>query len=304
MTMLNPRVDFAFKKLFGSKENKDILISFINAIVSKEDQVVEVTLLNPYNDKEHSSDKLSILDIKAQDEKGRCYNIEMQITDQVHYNQRTLYYWSRLYTSQLQEGNHFGELRKTISINVLNFDYFDEEPGYHNIFKILNVESHRSYFGDLELHFIELHKFDEERRHLKTTLDRWIQFLKKAHRYDRASFPDELKAEPAIEKAFFSLTTLSLDKEEREIYEARLKWLRDEDAALQKAHEKGVEQGMEQGMEKGIEQGMEQGMEKGIRRIAINMLRNNRPVEEIHQFTGLDKNVLADLKKDLGACRT
>ena len=279
MSVLNPRVDFAFKKLFGSEENKDILISFINAVVSKDDQVVDVSLLNPYNNKEHQSDRLSILDIKATDEKGRQYNIEMQITDQVHYNQRALYYWSRLYTSQLQEGDAFSELKKTISINVLNFDYFDEETAYHNVFKVLHAQSHKSYFEDLELHFIELHKFDEDVSHIKTTLDRWAKFLKKAHHYDKATFPDELRAEPAIEKAFFSLNTLSLDKDEREIYEARLKWLRDEDAALQKAHEKGQ-----------IE---------GKREIAINMLRDNEPLDKISRFTGLPQDEIAKLKNEI-----
>lgn len=279
MSLLNPRVDFAFKKLFGSEENKDILISFINAVVSKEDQVIDVNLLNPYNNKEHQSDRLSILDIKATDEKGRQYNIEMQITDQVYYNQRALYYWSRLYTSQLQEGDAFGDLKKTISINVLNFDYFDEEPTYHNVFKVLHAESHKSYFEDLELHFIELHKFDDEVSHIKTTLDRWVKFLKKAHHYDKATFPEELKVEPAIEKAFFSLNTLSLDKEEREIYEARLKWLRDENAALQKAHEKGIEQGIEQ--------------------IAINMLKDNESMDKIIRFTGLSQDDIVKLKNKL-----
>ena len=279
MTILNPRVDFAFKKLFGSEENKDILISFINSVVSKDDQVIDVILLNPYNNKEHQSDKLSILDIKATDERGRQYNIEMQITDQVYYNQRALYYWSRLYTSQLQEGDAFGDLKKTISINVLNFDYFDEEPTYHNVFKVLHAESHKSYFEDLELHFIELHKFDDEAGPIKTTLDRWAKFLKKAHRYDKATFPEELRVEPAIEKAFFSLNTLSLDKDEREIYEARLKWLRDEDAALQKAHEKGIEQGIE--------------------KIAINMLKANKPIDEIILFTGLSEKDIAQLKSEM-----
>ena len=47
MCKINPRVDFAFKKLFGSEENKDLLISLINAIVSEEEQVVEVELKNP-----------------------------------------------------------------------------------------------------------------------------------------------------------------------------------------------------------------------------------------------------------------
>jgi predicted transposase/invertase (TIGR01784 family) len=233
MSVLNPRVDFAFKKLFGSEENKDILISFINAVVSKDDQVIDVTLLNPYNNKEHHSDRLSILDIKATDERGRQYNIEMQITDQVYYNQRALYYWSRLYTSQLQEGDAFGDLKKTISINVLNFDYFDEEPTYHNVFKVLHAESHKSYFEDLELHFIELPKFDDEVIHIKTTLDRWAKFLKKAHHYDKTTFPDELRVEPAIEKA----------------------------------HEKGIEQ------------------------IAINMLKANKPLDEISLLTCVSRNL-------------
>jgi len=284
MSVLNPRVDFAFKKLFGSEENKDILISFINAVVSKEDQVIDVILLNPYNNKEHQSDRLSILDIKATDEKGRQYNIEMQITDQVYYNQRALYYWSRLYTSQLQEGDAFVDLKKTISINVLNFDYFDEEPTYHNVFKVLHAESHKSYFEDLELHFIELHKFDDEVSHIKTTLDRWVKFLKKAHHYDKATFPAELKVEPAIEKAFFSLNTLSLDKEEREIYEARLKWLRDEDAALQKAHEKG------------IEQGIEQGWQKGMRDMAKKQLKRGVSVDIVVEDTGLTYEEVETIK--------
>lgn len=51
MPDINPRVDIAFKKIFGIKENKDLLISLINSIVGKADQVTDVTLLNPYNPK-------------------------------------------------------------------------------------------------------------------------------------------------------------------------------------------------------------------------------------------------------------
>lgn len=244
MTVLNPRVDFAFKKLFGSAENKDLLISFINAVVSKENQIVDLTLLNPYNHKDYPADKLSILDIKATDEQGRQYNIEMQITDQVYYNQRVLYYWSKLYASQLQQGDAFPELKKTISINILNFNYFDQEHDYHNVFKILNVRSHNSYFEDLELHFIELEKFDKDILHLKTALDRWANFLKRAQKYTRDDLPTVMRQEPTIAKAFQVLETLYLTKEERDVYEARLKWLRDEECALMKAHLDGKLEGI------------------------------------------------------------
>ena len=75
MCKINPRVDFAFKKLFGSEENKDLLISLINAIVSEEDQVVEVELKNPFNLADYRADKISMLDIKAKAENGRWFNV-------------------------------------------------------------------------------------------------------------------------------------------------------------------------------------------------------------------------------------
>ena len=93
MGNINPRVDLAFKKIFGVEENKDLLIALIYSIVSDEDQLVDLTLLNPYNAKNFQNDKLSILDIKAQNHEGKLYNIEMQITDEKHYDKRALYYW-------------------------------------------------------------------------------------------------------------------------------------------------------------------------------------------------------------------
>ena len=101
MCRLNPRVDFAFKKLFGSEENKDILKPFLNAILPVADQVAELELKNPYTLKNFPTDKLSILDIRATDAAGRQFTIEMQITD------------------QLQEGYGYSDLKKTIAIHVL-----------------------------------------------------------------------------------------------------------------------------------------------------------------------------------------
>jgi predicted transposase/invertase (TIGR01784 family) len=245
MSKLNPRVDFAFKILFGSEENTDILLPFINSVLSMPHPITEIKLLNPYNHKNHSTDKLSILDIKAKDETGKLYNIEMQITDQVDYNQRALYYWSKLYTQQLSAGNAFGNLRKTISIHILNFNCFDEDD-YHNIFHLLNIKTYRRSFEDLELHFIELKKFNKDLSHLTTALDRWVTFLSKAEQWEKGTVPVEFKNDPAIKKAADALDALSLDEKEREVYEARLKWLRDEAAAIEKARLKGLEKGREE----------------------------------------------------------
>ena len=124
MCRINPRVDFAFKKLFGSEENKDLLISLINAIVSESDRVTDIELKNPYNLAAYKAGKMSILDIKALDRNRKhWYNIEMQISEDLNFDKRAIYYWAKLVTEQLSEGRMFSELKKTVSINILDFNY-------------------------------------------------------------------------------------------------------------------------------------------------------------------------------------
>ncbi len=162
MDLLNPRIGPAFKKIFGSEENKDLLISFINSVVSKEDQVVDIELLNPYNSRNFAKDKISILDIKAKDTLGNYYNIEVQICDEGDYDKRALYYWSKLYSDQLGQGDRYEKLRKAIAIHVLNFTSIPDAPRYYNRFIIANEDTGKRHFGDLEIYTIELSKFSEK----------------------------------------------------------------------------------------------------------------------------------------------
>lgn len=278
MSKINPRVDFAFKMLFGSEENTDILLPFINSILSLSNPLTELTLLNPYNHKTHSTGKLSILDIKAQDNLGNLYNIEMQMTNQVGYSQRALYYWSKLYSQQLKEGESFDSLNKTISIHVVNFNHFDD-PDYHSVYHILNAKTKNRSFEDLELHFIELKKFNKDLSHLTTALDRWVTFLNKAEQWDCNFIPEELRIDPAIEKAAKALDILSLDEEERETYEAQLKWLRNEAGTFEKIRQDGEAM--------------------GIRKVALNLLKNSSlSIEKISDITGLTQEALQLLQKD------
>ena len=136
MTRISPKVDIAFKKIFGVEENKDLLISLINSIVGEEDQVADVTLLNPYNPKSFKQDKLSILDIKAQGVDGKRFNIEIQISDEADYDKRALYYWAKLYTEQLKASQGYDKLSKAIGIHILNFTSIPETKNYHNVFHI------------------------------------------------------------------------------------------------------------------------------------------------------------------------
>ncbi len=244
MCKINPRVDFAFKKLFGVEENKDLLIDLINSIVSDEDRVADIQILNPYSVKNFKTDKLSIMDIKAKAVNGKLYNIEMQIADQDYFDKRALYYWARLYSGQLFSGINYDKLDKAICINILNFNCLDEEE-YHNIYKIQNLKTGKQFIDDLEIHFIEIEKYDEN---MSTMLDKWVNFLKKAGYYSTKELPKELEEVNTIKKAVELLENMSFTEDERDNYEARLKWLRDEEMALKTAERKGIEQGIEQGI--------------------------------------------------------
>ena len=254
MCKLNPKVDFAFKKLFGSEENKEILISFINSIISEENQIKSLELKNPYNISNYRKGKMTILDINAVDENGTWYDIEMQIAEQGYYDKRALYYWSKVYSDQIESGDDFELLRKTIGINILDFNYLIEED-FHNIYKIYN-EKTKGDFSDLfEMHFIELNKFKKDYKDVKTALDKWVSFLNRAYEIDKNKIPKELEDNENIKKAIEKLDIMYLDKEEREIYENDLKALRIHKAEIKTAEEKGIQKGMQKGMQKGIEEG-------------------------------------------------
>ena len=294
--MLNPRVDFVFKKIFGSEENKDILMSFINSVVSAEDQVVDLTLRNPFSSKSYLQGKLVILDIRAVDVSGRHYNIEMQITDQLHYEKRALYYWSDMYAKQLNEGATYSELKKTIGIHVLNFNLMDETD-FHNRYYVTNHASQKRAFQDLELHTIELGKFEREMgevREVRTTLERWAAFLTKAYTL-KESQSSEAMQDPEVQKAMHVLETLSLDDDERVVYDGQLRWLRDEDAGLEKSfyegkiegHLEGKLEGLLEGELKGELKGKLEGLLEGKLEIAREMATAGIDPELIRRMTGV-----------------
>jgi len=264
MCRINPRVDFAFKKLFGSEDNKDLLISLINAVVSSEDQVAEVELKNPYNLVDYRAGKLTILDIKARTPEGRWFNVEMQISEDLNFDKRAIYYWAKLVTEQLSEGMMFKELKKTISINVLDFNFVPNTEAFHNRYRITNTTTGQDdrLHDMFELHYIELRKFRKNYAELVSALDRWAIFLTRAHELDKHRIPPELQGDLAIVKAIEAVDRM-FDEEERSLYETRMLALAEMESKIASAEEKGLAQGRVQGREEGLRQGKEEGMKEG-----------------------------------------
>ena len=285
MCKINPRVDFAFKKLFGSEENKDLLMSLINAIVSSEEQVVEVELKNPYNLAAYQAGKMSILDIKAKAENGRWFNVEMQISEDYNFDKRAIYYWAKLVTEQLSEGKMYKELKKTISINILDFNFIPDNIEVHNCYKIINTATGKDdkLHDIFELHYVELRKFSKSTEQIITALDRWSTFLTKADKLDKYDIPLELASDQAIVKAIAAVDRM-FDEEERWVYEARMQSLADVESKIASAEEKG------------IEKGLEQGINLATKNIALNLIKKGTAIEIIAEVTGLSAGYIKKIE--------
>ena len=312
MAKINPRVDLAFKKIFGIEENKDLLISLINSTVGEEDRVIDVILLNPYNQKNFKQDKLSILDIKAQGACGKKFNIEIQITDEADYDKRALYYWAKLYTEQLKSGEDYSELEKVIGIHILNFTSILDSDKYHNSFHITEKETGFPYFKSLELHTVELKKFAEKAggelgelaAQIKNSLDIWSAFLTRHDLLNIDNLPQSLDT-PELKKALKVLNVMNFTEEEREAYEDHLKWLRIESNTLKKYEEKYRKEGREEGREEGLKEGLKEGEEKGRKKerlnIAKNLLESGMPPMRVAEMTELDIEDVQALEQEKSA---
>jgi len=327
MRNYSPKIDLVFRKLFGSEENTDLLLSLLNGIINCQPPLTSLTIKNPYNLASYVGSKTSILDIKAIDADGVWYDIELQICEYHFYGKCALDYLSKMYVDQLEEGMGYSALNKTIGIHLIDFNYFDD-PRYrrHFVFKDMETNEHVEHLSYQQLYFIEMNKFRKDYSEVSTLLDRWITFLNKASQWDANQMPSTMHDDPTLVKAVKKLECISLNNAEREIYEAELKARLDEkeilrtrevklliaeatglENGLAKGLAKGMEQGLEQGLAQGLEQGLtqglaqgkEQGLEQGLRLTASNLLRKGLPIEMIAEITGWSEEKIDKLRLEI-----
>ena len=246
-TLLSPKIDFVFKKIFGSEENKSVLISFLNATLKSKCEIVSVDLKNTDIEKEYLKDKFSRLDVKATTSNNEIINIEIQMNDQYNMTKRTLYYWSKLYEEQMEQSDNYRKLNRTICINILNYNYLKNNK-FHNIYRLKEIETNEELTDICEIHFIEIPKL----RHLDLKdeadmLEVWIEFLRDP---ESEVIRNAEQTNNEVKKAKDKLYKLSQNKEDRELYYLREKSIKDEVSALSNAEQKGIEKGREEGLKR------------------------------------------------------
>lgn len=296
--LMDLKVDFAFKQVFGRKGNERILTAFLNAMLDlpAERRIRAVELLNSEIFREHIEDKSSRLDIVAETETGVRINIEIQLTNKYDMINRTLYYWARMFAAQLSKGRPYTELAKTITINILNFHLLEQTEEFHSCFQLYERRKKFPLTDVMEIHIVELPKLMVQWRKGQVSsredaLVRWLLLLEAGeHEEIRKELEVIAMQDPAMKDAFLQWEELSLDKKTWAEYWARHKTFMDEFSAQKEAEIRERRAG-----ERGLEQGATQAMEK----IARNLLARGLDIVFIAESVGMSVEQVEELKKQL-----
>ena len=243
MRFISPKVDYSFKKIFGSEQSKDILISFLNAIIYGGDKIIQsLTIVNPYNPGQTMTLKDTYLDVKAVLQDGSIVIIEMQVARVSAFSKRVVYNLGKTYTNQLGIGENYLTLTPVIALTITDFILFNQTTDVINQFVFQEKRKKFEYpDAELQLFFIELPKFKKSLSELNSLSDKWIYFLKEAATLD--SIPDNLGEVSEIKLALNIANQAEMTVEELEFVDRRSMMLQDEKGRITYAQEEGRKEG-------------------------------------------------------------
>ena len=240
MKFVDIKNDIAFRKIFGNENRKETLISFLNAILDFQEaqRIIEVNILNPYQLPKLKGGKVTIIDVKATDQAGQTYIVEMQVGDIDGFAKRVLYYSSKTYSDQIKRADFYRKLQPVIFIGVLDFVQ-TENKNYISRSQIRDVETGEQTIKDMEFNFVELPKFNKQLNELATLSEKWVYFIKNAENLEVV--PDNINDE-GLKSAYEEANVQTWTQEELDAYEYAFMREEDERARLDKAAQKGREE--------------------------------------------------------------
>ncbi len=285
-----PTNDYAFKRIFGKLGNEKITQNLLNSILDENIENVELDC-NTILEKDIYDDKIGILDIKAKLNNKFLCNIEMQIANQKNIEKRLLYYWSKLYTSGIKEGEDYSKLKKTIVILIADFELeiLKETAKYHTKWKIYESNHRKIILTDiLELNIIELPKtvYEIKEDYNKELLN-WLKFIKNPEMIGE----EEMEKNPELRKAKEEYGKFNQDEHEKYIAELRDRYVREKKTS----YVEGVEERIKQGIEQGRAEGIKKGEKETLIKTAKKLLKVGMSIEEISEITELTKEEIKKL---------
>ncbi|HBB34125.1 MAG TPA: transposase [Cyanobacteria bacterium UBA8803] len=295
MNFINPKTDYAFKKIFGSSESKSILKSFLNALIYEgRPTIQDLEIINPNLPPKVEGLKDSYLDVKAFLDNGTIVIIAMQVLNVQSFSKRVLFNAAKTYAFQLQAGEGYRMLKPVIALTITDFEMFPNSPMVISRFVYKEETTNLTYKeNDIKLIFVELPKFQLELPQLESLTDKWIYFMKYARTLQEV--PETMDVIPEIHQAFTIANQVNLTPEELEDIERREMFIYDQQGAIALGREEGLQQGREEGLQQGREQGREEGMQAKAIAIAQQLL-SQLDDEAICQITELSLEEVRSLR--------
>ena len=275
--LFTARNDYAFKKLFGTEENKDIMIEFLSLVTDlRKTDFGDVRIENSEQLPRFYNDKIGRLDIKIRLQDGRKIDVEMQNTYFDYYPKRSIFYCSKLIHEHFISGFQYSNLKKCIAINVLNSP-FKLSHKVHSVYQIRESEEQTLLDELLEIHFLDLTKLNKNNL---TSLEKWLMFIKTDDKEVRQVLA---QGNPIMTKANRVMDIFYLDEQERRRYEAAWEYESDRLSMISESEQKGLERGLIEGKSLGLAEGAHHAKLE----TAKTMLTMGYPLSDICKIAGL-----------------
>ena len=305
---VNVFTDFGFKKLFGEKPSKPLLLDFLNELlIEQEGPIKNITYLNTEHLGSSPLDRRAIFDIYCENEKGEKFIVELQKAKQSYFKDRTLFYATFPIQEQAKQNDWDFKLKAVYTVAILDFVFEEDKSDIHKYrydVKLTDIETCKVFYDKLTFIYLELPKFKKKIDELSTNFEKWLFVLKNLHKLNK--IPDQLKEE-RFEKLFAIAEVAHFTREELKSYEDSKKFYRDIKNSMDTAFEEGKVEGKEEGKEEGLKQGELKGLKKGrieglkegkkamIAEIIQKGVSNNMSVETLTQLTGLTEKEVLDI---------
>lgn len=285
---IDPYTDFGFKKLFGTELNKDLLISFLNALFNDSTmQIKDVQYLNSEHLGDGYGDRRAVFDVYCMTEDGGRFIVEMQKAEQVYFKDRSIYYATYPIREQAPKGTWDYRLENVYTVGLLNFTFPEDEypaDSFVHEVKLKDVEDNHIFYDKLTFFYLEMPKFNKREDELVTMFDKWMFALRNLSRLmDR---PQALQ-ERVFKRLFDQAEIASFTPQERREYQESVKDYWDYYSTMTTAHQKGRAEGLSEGEAKG----------RAEERLsnARSLLSNGVPMDVIVKSLGLAPKEIAAL---------
>jgi len=282
---IDPFTDFGFKWIFGTEENKELLISFLNDVLELEYPIVEVEYRNLEKLGVKIGDRRAVFDIYCTDSNKDQFIVELQRSKQRYFKDRSIYYTSFPIQAQSQRGDWDYSLKKTYFIGILEFKMDESSENYITKVQLCDVETKEVFYNKLTYIYLEMPKFTKSQQELSTHLDYWLYTLNNMNTLSK--IPPIFKEDKYINQAFDVAEFLALDEDEQFAYQHDLKTRLDYKNAMDYAKETAREDGLREGRAKGRKEGIEKGEYNKALEIAKNLKASGVNRETIATVTGL-----------------